>query len=220
VTGRSLNLRAVAGALSVCAAVLLLAGCSWLPWHRHKHVGCTQKPFAGNTAVMPPLKVPDGLSAPDTRTAVKIPELTDAEQVRAKTDPCLDEPPPFGTVQSRPPGPRQLPVTPTPVAPLPLPMPESTMPAPAAAPPSSVPSLPSQKAPTTEAPPATAAPPDTSSSDSGSQTPAPPPFVLPPAPTSPSDESSHNASTSPADASAPPASAPTPPTSDDASAPK
>jgi uncharacterized lipoprotein len=43
---------------------------------------------------MPPLKVPAGLESPDTRAALKIPELSEPEKPRAPQE-CLDSPPKF-----------------------------------------------------------------------------------------------------------------------------
>ena len=67
------------GALLVCAVTLpLLSGCTVYQrlFHRggnKNFVGCTERPFAGNADSRPTLKVPEGMSAPDTRNAVKIP---------------------------------------------------------------------------------------------------------------------------------------------------
>jgi hypothetical protein len=96
VTTRKLRSRARIGALLLCCAALpALSGCSlWnRVFHRSKNAACTEKPFALNTDSRPPLKIPDGMSAPDTRTGIKIPDLTAAERVRAKTEPCLSRPP-------------------------------------------------------------------------------------------------------------------------------
>jgi hypothetical protein len=96
VTTRKLRSRARIGALLLCCAILpVLSGCSlWdRVFHRSRNAGCTEKPFALNTDSRPPLKIPDGMSAPDTRTAIKVPDLTAAERVRAKTEPCLSRPP-------------------------------------------------------------------------------------------------------------------------------
>lgn len=42
-----------------------------------------------------PLQVPAGLDAPDTRAALKIPELKQPPKVRTAADGCLDAPPKF-----------------------------------------------------------------------------------------------------------------------------
>lgn len=44
---------------------------------------------------VPPLKVPDGLNAPPTRGALKIPDVPQAARARTAADPCLDESPSF-----------------------------------------------------------------------------------------------------------------------------
>lgn len=91
--------RARIGALLLCCVMLpALSGCSvWdRVFHRHHRAGCTEKPFALNTESRPALKVPEGMSAPDTRNAVRVGDLSDhPERVRAKTEPCLAEPPPY-----------------------------------------------------------------------------------------------------------------------------
>ncbi|MFI4869179.1 MAG: hypothetical protein ACHQDD_07490 [Steroidobacterales bacterium] len=77
----------------------LLSGCTWFNrvFHRGgKHAtGCTERPFAGNADSRPPLKVPEGMSAPDTRNAVKIPQVGPAARDRPRTEPCLARPPNF-----------------------------------------------------------------------------------------------------------------------------
>ncbi|MFI4865632.1 MAG: hypothetical protein ACHQDB_00835 [Steroidobacterales bacterium] len=117
-TRSRLPVRVAPGALLICAALLpLLAGCTLYDrvFHRtpKNAASCHEKPFAGNAESRPPLKVPQGLSAPDTRNAVKIPELASADRERPKTEPCLALPPPF--YAKAPPG-GAKPVTPAPPA--------------------------------------------------------------------------------------------------------
>jgi hypothetical protein len=74
----------------------ILSGCTiWdrVFHHDKKNGGCTEKPFAQNTENRPLLKVPEGLSAPDTRNAIKIPDLTSPERLRTRNEPCLSRPP-------------------------------------------------------------------------------------------------------------------------------
>ncbi len=163
--------RAALGALLVCAVMLpLLSGCTL--WQRVFHrggnknfVGCTEHPFAGNAESRTPLKVPEGMSAPDTRNAVNIPALNSPDPHTGKTEPCLAQPPNFFAqplpleqsakekkkarkqANSAPPAPAP---TPTP-APTPVPAPATT-PTPAPAPES--PAAPTVPAPATPSPPA------------------------------------------------------------------
>ena len=58
---------------------------------------------------MPPLKAPDGLDAPDTRNALKVPVLNTPERVRGVDEPCLDAPPPFSTQKTTAPAAPALP---------------------------------------------------------------------------------------------------------------
>jgi hypothetical protein len=58
---------------------------------------------------MPPLKAPDGLEAPDTRNALKVPMLSSPERARGRDEPCLDVPPPFTTDKTAAPAPEPPP---------------------------------------------------------------------------------------------------------------
>ncbi len=81
-------------AFTLCGALLLLGGCKSM-------TGSCHKPHAYSDAKnLPPLHVPVGLDGPDTRAAVRIPELTEPEVPRDKKDPCLEEPPKFDTASS------------------------------------------------------------------------------------------------------------------------
>jgi uncharacterized lipoprotein len=90
VTAALYRRRAERGALLACAVTLpLLSGCSLYQrvFHRggsKNFVGCTERPFAGNADSRPALKVPDGMSAPDTRNAVKIPSLSTPDPYRGQ----------------------------------------------------------------------------------------------------------------------------------------
>jgi len=99
VTTYSRSSRATLGAPMVCCAILpLLCSCSFYNRVFHsgrKDAGCTEKPFALNTDVRPPLKVPDGMSAPDTRNSVKVPQLAAPALPRTTSEPCLSRPPSY-----------------------------------------------------------------------------------------------------------------------------
>jgi uncharacterized lipoprotein len=78
-------------------AVVVLVGCTLLlgGCKRLFAGGSCNKPQAYATAKdLPPLKIPAGLDALDTRAAVQVPPLAEPEAPRRKGDPCLDEPPP------------------------------------------------------------------------------------------------------------------------------
>jgi uncharacterized lipoprotein len=49
-----------------------------------------------------PLRIPVGLDGPDTRAALKIPELNEPEVPRGQNDNCLEEPPPLATPAAKP----------------------------------------------------------------------------------------------------------------------
>jgi hypothetical protein len=128
----------------------LLSACSFYNrlFHRSHDHGCSEKPFQGNSVELPGLTVPEGMTPPDKRNQVKIPTLTEPGRVRAKSEPCLSQPPSYKTGQSialptrsglpvGAPAPEPVPVSPvspvTPVDPLP-PMP-APLPAPSPLPP-------------------------------------------------------------------------------------
>ena len=79
--------------VAVLALILLpLAGCKLLT-----RANSCDKPGEYESAQnMPPLKVPAGLDAPDTRASLPIPDLAEPEKPRQPGDPCLDAPPPYG----------------------------------------------------------------------------------------------------------------------------
>lgn len=81
----------IAGIVFAAAlAAVLATGC------KTRAVSCKQdnKAYVG-AKELPPLKAPPGLEPPNTRNALKVPELTTPERVRGKNEPCLDAPPPF-----------------------------------------------------------------------------------------------------------------------------
>ena len=87
------------------AAVLVgLTGCH--PLQRLRHVGGSchdSKPYMKAQSIAP-LKIPAGLDTPDTTNALHVPTLNaPAPPPRKKTDPCLDEPPPFNVPKQAPP---------------------------------------------------------------------------------------------------------------------
>jgi hypothetical protein len=83
----------------VLGASLLLCSCATI--HRWMNspasAGCSEAPFNGNADTRAPLKVPEGLSAPDTTGAVKIPALNEPDRPRLKSAACLDIPPSYGS---------------------------------------------------------------------------------------------------------------------------
>jgi hypothetical protein len=131
VTLRRCGTGAALRTLCACAALLpLLSSCSL--FHHHELGSCTQKPFQGSTVGGQGLSVPPGMSAPDTRSGVKIPALNEQEVLRPAGAPCLTDPPSFaaGEAAALPgrgtlgaPGAQPVPIpvpnTPVPTAPVP-----------------------------------------------------------------------------------------------------
>lgn len=77
----------IAGPIVLLIAAASLAGC--------RSLSCSEPPSHGDDHSIPPLEVPLGLEAPDTRNALKIPELNEPERPRTNADGCLDEPPSY-----------------------------------------------------------------------------------------------------------------------------
>jgi uncharacterized lipoprotein len=80
----------------MAAVLMATASCSWF---RHGSPKCHEPAMQGNLANGPPLQMPPGLDAPDTRGAVRIPQLTEPERPRSPNDPCLSAPPDYKTAQ-------------------------------------------------------------------------------------------------------------------------
>jgi uncharacterized lipoprotein len=83
-------------ALLLTAALISLSGCSWMHHGRHS-AKCREPAVGSDVKNMPPLQVPSGLDAPDTRNAIKVPPLDEPERPRSPRDPCLSMPPSFKT---------------------------------------------------------------------------------------------------------------------------
>jgi uncharacterized lipoprotein len=77
------------------AIVCVTSGCN--PFRRsHADAVCKGPEGYANATSMPPLKIPPGLESPDTRGALRIPDLNTPEPPRrTQSQGCLDEPPPY-----------------------------------------------------------------------------------------------------------------------------
>ena len=85
------------GTVACALALLASVGCASL--HHRKTAGqpkCHEPPVSATVRNMPPLRVPPGLDAPDTRNAIKIPPLPEPLVAGAPSVTCLSEPPSFG----------------------------------------------------------------------------------------------------------------------------
>jgi 2-oxoglutarate decarboxylase len=92
------------------AGVAVLSGCG-----RFSGSNCNKPQMYAQAQSVPALKVPAGLDAPDTRAALRIPELNEPEAPRGAGDPCLEMPPPY----SAPAAPAAARPAPAPAAPAP-----------------------------------------------------------------------------------------------------
>ena len=88
-----------AGLALAGAALLALGGCKTIH-HFTRGNSCNKpQPYMKATSI-PPLKVPEGLDAPDTSHALDVPKLdTPAPPPRTPKDPCLSAPPSFNVPQ-------------------------------------------------------------------------------------------------------------------------
>jgi uncharacterized lipoprotein len=80
--------------LVLVLASVLLSSCSWLGRHGDK---CREPTVPGGLQNRPPLQAAAGMDLPDTRNAIKVPELTEPEKPRTRSDPCLSLPPSYGS---------------------------------------------------------------------------------------------------------------------------
>ena len=78
-------------------ALLALPGCK-----RFTTANCDKPQLYAAAEDLPPLRIPGGLDAPNTRGSLKIPELNEVEVPRAKGDPCLDQPPRYSNARLLP----------------------------------------------------------------------------------------------------------------------
>jgi hypothetical protein len=122
-------MRSLTSILCLIALAAVLAGC-----HRHgvRDQPCTAGPHYLNAQSVPPLRTVDGLAAPNTRNALKIPEVTAPLRAHSMREGCLDESPSFFPGRPKP-GQKATapPATPTP--------PPASTPATAAGPPPEAP---------------------------------------------------------------------------------
>jgi uncharacterized lipoprotein len=82
--------------LVVVLVLVSLSGCGLFHRRGHESNTCNDPQHYANAQSIPPLKTPVGLSAPDTRAALKIPDLNEPPPPpRTRKDPCLDTPPPY-----------------------------------------------------------------------------------------------------------------------------
>jgi hypothetical protein len=72
------------------AASLALTGCAGF-----RGESCREPQAYQSADSVPSLRIPDGLSAPQNRGALKIPEVGETARPRGPGEPCLDEPPSF-----------------------------------------------------------------------------------------------------------------------------
>ena len=75
--------------LAVVPAVMLGACRSGRP------ASCAKPGVYTEAQSVPPLRIPTGLEAPDTRGAMRIPDLNEPEVPLPKSAPCIDSPPKY-----------------------------------------------------------------------------------------------------------------------------
>lgn len=80
----------VSSLVLAAAASLALTGCASIGGEN-----CHEPQEYQVATSVPSLQIPEGLSAPQTRGALKIPDVGDTARKRGPDEPCLDEPPSF-----------------------------------------------------------------------------------------------------------------------------
>lgn len=88
--------------LAAATALLLLPGCK-----RFTTADCDKPQLYAEARNLAPLRIPAGLDAPNTRGAMKIPELNEPEVPHVKGDRCLDQPPRYSNARLEPPAPER-----------------------------------------------------------------------------------------------------------------
>jgi uncharacterized lipoprotein len=80
----------------LCLTLLVgVSGCHMLH-NKFSSTRCTESRTYEAERSVAPLKVPAGMDAPETASALRLPQLNDpAPPARARSAPCLDEPPSF-----------------------------------------------------------------------------------------------------------------------------
>lgn len=84
--------------LALTATTLGVVGCKAMRTH-----ACLKPGAYAGAQNGQPLQVPAGMDAPETRGALRIPELSQPARVRAAAEGCLDAPPKFAPPKASPP---------------------------------------------------------------------------------------------------------------------
>jgi hypothetical protein len=87
-------LKGLRNLMVLTAGGMALSGCHTLHSLTHR---CDNDTYGYTKAgSIPPLRVPEGLDPPDTKSALQVPVLNEPPPPpRSSKDPCLDEPPKF-----------------------------------------------------------------------------------------------------------------------------
>jgi hypothetical protein len=81
---------------SLVSGMAMATGCSSMI------ASCKKAPSYADEKDLPPLRIPVGMDAPDTREALAIPVLEEPEVPRGPNDGCLEEPPKASFVATPP----------------------------------------------------------------------------------------------------------------------
>lgn len=84
--------------ITLAAVAAAAGGCNLLP---DAYTSCSRAQPYQSAETLAPLKVPAGSDLPDTRNALRIPDVTATERPRDGKA-CIDHPPSYGTVRPRP----------------------------------------------------------------------------------------------------------------------
>jgi hypothetical protein len=82
--------------MHILVLVLVLApGATVLTGCKVFSTSCEAPPTGEEVATISSLRVPEGVPAPDTANALRVPDLNTPEPLRPGGAPCLEEPPPY-----------------------------------------------------------------------------------------------------------------------------
>ena len=87
--------RRIAGICLVLAGSVLAGACGLLP---DAYSGCDKERPYRSAQNLPPLRVPEGATPPDTHETLKIPEVK-SPQLPEESGRCIDHPPVYGKKQ-------------------------------------------------------------------------------------------------------------------------
>ena len=101
---KGVDLKKVLAVAILTGVVVATAGCNPFRRSSAKNEPCRDATAYAHNEVIPTLQIPAGLESPDTKNALRIPDLNTPEPpTRTHGQGCLDEPPPYVIVKPKEP---------------------------------------------------------------------------------------------------------------------